>query len=196
MSFELLQEPQLSRSIQVLQSLSPRTKLSSQEKHQLNNRLKGFAGEKVFADFLHEQNKSKRLTLYNLRLATNDTEFEMDCLLMQDDMLYLFEIKNYGGDFLYEDGQWFVVHNKKEISDPLAQLQRSEILLKQTLHRLNLNIPVRGYLVFVHPNFQLYQAPLGKNIIYPAQLKRFLTKFCDSTIPLQQWHKNILNRLS
>src|SRR5699024_1757534 len=120
----------------------------------------------------------------------------MDCLVMQDDMLYLFEVKNYEGDFLYEDGQWFVVHNKKEISDPLAQLQRSEILLKQTLHRLNLNIPVRGYLVFVHPNFQLYQAPLGKNIIYPAQLKRFLTKFCDSTIPLQQWHKNILNRLS
>ncbi|HLR42996.1 MAG TPA: nuclease-related domain-containing protein [Pseudogracilibacillus sp.] len=196
MSFELLQEPQLSTSMQVLQCLSPRTKLSSQEKHQLSNRLKGFAGEKVFADFLHEQNGSNRLTLYNLRLATNDTEFEMDCLVMQDDMLYLFEVKNYEGDFLYEDGQWFVVHNKKEISDPLAQLQRSEMLLKQTLHRLNLNIPVRGYVVFVHSNFQLYHAPLGKNIIYPAQLQRFFTNFSANNPPLQPRHELLMNRLS
>lgn len=196
MSNELFQQPILYDSIQVLQCLLPRNVLSSHEKQQLDNRLKGFQGEELFAELLQRNSAENQLILHNLRLESNDTEFEMDCLVLQNEVIHLFEVKNYEGDFLYDDGKWFVVHNKKEISDPLAQLQRSEMLLKQILQRLNLNIPVQGYVVFVHPNFQLYQAPLGKNIIYPAQLERFLKKFSAHNAPLQHWHQNVMNRLS
>lgn len=195
MSIENLQEPVLSESMQVLQCLLPRQILSFQEKLQLDNRLKGYQGEQEFAKLLKDYNKENRLILYNLRLETNNTEFEIDCLLLQNELMHLFEIKYYEGDFLYDDGKWFILGNKREISDPLAQLQRSEILFKQLLQNLNINLAVRGYLVFLHPNFQLYQAPLGKNIIYPAQLKRFMKKFTRQTTPLQSWHQDIINRL-
>lgn len=196
MSNVILQQPLLAGSTRVLQGLFPRDVLSPQETQQLENRLKGFQGEVFFAELSQKDNEENWLILHNLRLEINDAEFEMDCLVLQNAKIHLFEVKNYEGDFLYDNGKWFVVHNKKEISDPLAQLHRSEMLLKQTLQGLNLNIPVLGYVVFVHPNFQLYQAPLGKSIIYPTQLKRFLLKFRENTTPIQDWHQNIMNRLS
>ncbi|MFV8826503.1 nuclease-related domain-containing protein [Alkalihalobacterium sp. APHAB7] len=66
------------------------------------------------------------------------------------------EVKNYAGDFLIENDNWFSLP-KKEIKNPLLQLKRSEDLLRRLFQDNGMNLTVEPHLVFVIPGFHLYQ---------------------------------------
>lgn len=60
------------------------------------------------------------------------------------------------------------------MSSPLIQLERSESLLRQLLLKKNLDIPISGSVVFINPEFTLYQAPMDKPFIFPSQFNRLI----------------------
>src|SRR5699024_11673776 len=60
------------------------------------------------------------------------------------------------------------------IRNPLHQLQRAEDLLRETLHDYAFYPHIQSIVVFVNPEFYLYQAPVQSNMIFPPQIKKFL----------------------
>lgn len=119
--------------------------------------------------------------------------FQIDSLVISDN-IYFFEVKNYDGDYYYESDRLYK-KPKSEIINPLNQLSRSESLLRQLLQSLGYTITIYASVVFINPEFTLYQTPLNKPFIFPTQVNRYLKKL--NTIPskLNKRHKILADKL-
>jgi hypothetical protein len=84
---------------------------------------------------------------------------------------------------------------KTEIKNPLHQLQRNESLFRRLLQDLGFNISIEPYLIFVNPEFQLYQTPLNLPIIFPTQLNRFMDKMKKRPSKLKDSHSKLAKQL-
>ena len=156
---------------------------------------KGFEGELQF-DRLMEQNLSrKKLIVNDLLLQHNQTYFQIDTLMFLQNSLYLFDIKNFEGDFYIEEDRWYSAEGKK-IKNPLHQLERCNVLLQGLLRDMGFkNIPIKPYLIFINPQFSLYQAPLNHPFVFPTQLRRLMFQMNNlASIPTEK-NMKLLNRL-
>lgn len=155
---------------------------------------KGYDGERKFDKWI-ETLSNEHLILNDLLLEYNGTVFQIDTLLFYSDKIYHFEVKNYEGDFFIEADKWYSLAGK-EIKNPLLQLKRTESLLRQLLVKKSYNHhPIESYLIFVNPEFQLYQAPPDLPIIYPSQLTRFMEKLKNKLPKLKDSYKKLAKEL-
>jgi hypothetical protein len=160
--------------IKILRSLNARMSLSEQEKRHYNNLVKGFEGEVMF-DLLTEKLSDGRLVLNDLLLEVNNTKFQIDTTIISQEKTHLFEVKNFEGDFDYNSEKFYTIYGK-EINNPLDQLKRCESLFLQLLQNHGYRIPIEGQVVFINPEFTLYQTPKNQPIIFPTQINRFMKK--------------------
>ncbi|MBA2176016.1 NERD domain-containing protein [Halobacillus locisalis] len=168
--------------------------LSPREKKDLTNWQKGYEGELHF-DELTRPFESTFLLLQDLLLKNHSTTFQVDTLLITPNKNYLFEIKNYEGDYVHDDDKFYHLP-QSEILNPLHQLQRANALLGQLLTRHGITTPFESYLIFIHPHFTLYQAPQHPSIIYPTQLSSFLRKISPASNPLKGHHRKLADTLT
>lgn len=179
--------------LQILRSLSTRMQLADKEKQHYYNLKKGYEGEKMF-DVLTEKLQCECLILNDLLLKKNNTIFQIDSSIVISDTIYIFEVKNYEGDYYYESDRIYK-KSKSEITNPLNQLGRTESLLRQLLKSLGFNILVSSFVVFINPEFTLYQSPLNKPFIFPTQLNRLLKQIETTSSTLNDKHRNLANKL-
>lgn len=168
--------PTPSLELQMLTSLHPRMDLSANEKRNYENLHKGYVGEIKFYEKIHNKLNEEYILLFGLLLESNQSEFQIDSMLIVEDSLFLFEVKNFTGDFYVEADNWYTVDSRQEIRSPFIQLQRTEFLFKQLLQKLNIHLKVKSYIVFINETFTLYQAPLHSPIIFLSQLDRFIKR--------------------
>ncbi|MEB1807802.1 MAG: NERD domain-containing protein [Bacillaceae bacterium] len=182
-----------SLELKLLRSLDVRTTLTKKEKNYLTNLEKGHIGEVAFDKWL--KNLSLEcIVLHDILFETNNTVFQIDTLLLTTDTLYIFEVKNYEGDFYIEKDLWYTI-TKSEISNPLLQLKRSQSLLNRLLIEHGIHISVVPYLIFINPNFHLYQAPLNSPMIFSTQLNRFINTMNNKSSKLSKNHFNLAEKL-
>ncbi|MEI3607363.1 nuclease-related domain-containing protein [Pseudogracilibacillus sp. SE30717A] len=189
------QKPLTPHELQLLTYLDSRMLLSSSDRANLRNLEKGYEGERLFFELLKEKIHGEYISLYDLLLESNQSEFQIDHLLVLDNKIILNEIKNFEGDFYVKENQWYVVPSKKEIRNPLQQLQRSELLLRNLLHQIGAPFQIEAYLIFVNPEFTLYQAPYTKSIVFPTQLNRYMQELNSRTTRLNSAHMNVAKEL-
>ncbi|WP_244671204.1 nuclease-related domain-containing protein [Bacillus sp. NTK034] len=116
------------------------------------------------------------IIINDLLLENGSTHFQIDTLLITGGTIFIFEVKNYEGDYYIENERWYSLLSRTEIKNPLLQLQRSETLLRGLLKEFGYHLPIKSHLIFINPGFQLYQAPINIPAVFPSQLKRFLEK--------------------
>lgn len=179
--------------LQLLESLLSRMDLAEKEKQYYLNLKKGFDGEQRF-DQLTDKYQSKFLILNDLLLQVNNTTFQIDSLLIAD-TIHIFEVKNYSGDFYYESDRIYKTPNL-EIVNPLNQLSRSESLLRLLLQKLGFSFPINGSVIFINPEFMLYQAPTDKPFIFPTQINRFCKQLFSNSLKPTKKQKDLANKLS
>ena len=117
----------------------------------------------------------------------NNSVLQIDTALLTQGIIYLFEVKNYEGDYYIDNDRWFSI-SKTEIKNPLHQLKRNKYLFRRLLQDLGVHFSIESYLVFINPHFNLFQAPLNQSIIFPTQLKRFLKKINSLSSKLTDKH--------
>jgi hypothetical protein len=154
---------------------------------------KGFTGEKIFEGWLSEL-LVDCIILHDLLFEVNNTIFQIDVLVIFEDQIYLFEVKNYEGDFHVDEDKWYTLPNT-EIKNPLYQLKRSESLVRRLLQTLESNLSIDNYLTFVNPEFYLYKTPLNLPILFPSQLNRFINQLNLQTSKLNDTHKKLADQL-
>ncbi|BDH60085.1 hypothetical protein MTP04_02150 [Lysinibacillus sp. PLM2] len=182
-----------SEELLILDSLSKRMNLSDQDKLYYLNLTKGYEGELIF-DSLTEDLAEEYLILNDLLLSFNKTTFQIDSLMIGLNKAYFYEVKNYEGDFYYESEKIYK-KPKTEITNPLNQLSRTETLLRQFIQSLGFSMAVEGYVIFINPEFTLYQAPLNKPFIFPTQIKRHLQQLRFNSSKLNDKHKRLAEKL-
>jgi hypothetical protein len=163
--------------------------LSADDKWHYLKLEKGYQGEVMF-DKLTALLDNDLLIINDLCLEFNNSSFQIDTLIIAQDTLYPFEVKNYDGDFVYEADN-FLKLPKKDILNPLDQLKRSKTLLQQLLRSYGFHFQLEGHVVFVNPEFALFQAPVNVPIILPNQLNRFIKKLNQTPSKLNSRHKKL-----
>lgn len=180
-------------ALKLLKFLSARTNLPDKELDQLYNLQRGLKGEHILDSFL-EKLPTNVLILNDLLLESNNTLFQIDSLVITQDIIYLFEVKNYEGDYFIQDEKWYT-KSKFEIKNPLAQLERSGFLFRKLLQELHFKTSINSQLIFINPQFFLYQAPMNKPIIFSSQLNQFMQKLSREAGKLNDKYINLANQL-
>lgn len=179
--------------LMLFRSLHLRMKLSEKDVNYYFYLEKGFEGELQFDKFC-EIFSNEYLILNDLLFEVNSTTFQIDSLLISQNAIFLFEVKNYDGDYYIEGDEWYSIF-QKEIKNPVRQLKRSESLFRRLLQDLGISYSIESYVVFVNPGFLLYQAPMNLPIIFPNQINRFLDKLNTKPRNLTNKHTKLAEKL-
>jgi hypothetical protein len=177
----------------ILRILNARMKLTEIEKKNYLNKEKGFEGEVKF-DLLTEKLSGERIILNDLLLKVNNSKFQIDTIVIFQETIDLCEVKNYERDYIYKNDRLYTL-SEKEVPNPLDQLKRCESLFRQLLQNLGFKIPIEGWLVFINPEFTLYNAPQNQSIIFPTQINRFMKKLNSKPSKLNGMHKKLAEKL-
>ncbi|SFM21071.1 nuclease-related domain-containing protein [Salibacterium qingdaonense] len=165
-----------------LRYLNRRMNLEPKDKLHYNHLEKGHEGEKKAGNWLKTIDRDA-IILHDLLLEMNNSIFQIDFLVITWRTIYMFEVKNYDGNFILEENRWYIL-NGKEIKNPLLQLERTESLLRQLFQSHNWAVPIESYLLFMNPHFMLYQSPPDLPIIFPAQHQSFMETLNQPRPPL------------
>lgn len=183
-----------SKELMMLRSLNTRMELAAEDQKYYLNLKKGYEGEVMF-DHKTAHLDGKFYILNDLLLKNDHTTFQIDSLFITQRLLIPFEVKNFDGDYYYENGDFHLYSTRKKIKNPLHQLDRGETQLRDLLQKQGFHIPVSGYLIFINPEFTLYQSPFNKKIIYPTQLIRLLNELSSLPSKLNGQHRQIADFL-
>lgn len=155
--------------------LKPRMSFTDEFLKQFLADEKGYQGECHFDDLIAQSPASTYLRVNDLFLHWHNSPFQIDSLLFAPRKIHLIDVKNYEGDVYIEGDRWFYFSGR-ELKNPIPQLQRCESLLRPLLQSLGINLPIESNIVFVNPEFTLFQADRHLPIILPTQVNAFLRK--------------------
>ncbi|MFF2450479.1 nuclease-related domain-containing protein [Neobacillus sp. NPDC058068] len=176
-----------------LRILNTRMDLATETKKYYLNKEKGYEGEVQF-DLLTEKLQSNGLILNDLQLEIDNSPFQLDTTIIFQETIFPIDVKNYQGDFIFKPDR-LETTSGKQYKNPLDQLKRSKFLLGQLLQKHGYNFAIEGYIVFINPEFTLYQAPLNESFIFPTQLNAFMKKLDAQPTNLTYRHKALADKL-
>jgi hypothetical protein len=186
-----------SKELKILRSLNVRMELPAEEKTHYLNLKKGYEGEVQFDRLTEEGGLAKKFLILNdLLLKCGKTTFQIDTTIITRKTIILCEIKNIEGNYYFEDKNFYSCSTKTIITNPLEQLNRIKILLLKKLKKSQFNIPIDGHVVFINPEFYLYQAPLNDPTVFYTQLNQFLRTLNENPANLNGGHYNLAKYLA
>ncbi|SFL78609.1 nuclease-related domain-containing protein [Salibacterium qingdaonense] len=170
-----------SPELQLFRSLNLRSSLPPKEKQYYHHLEKGFEGEMQFDDWASTLDPQP-VMIHDISFEISHTYCQLDSLWITPQGIYLFEVKQYEGDFYVKDDSWFTLYGK-EIKSPLLQLRKNESLLRQLMQQLQWDVPVHAFLIFMNPLFTLYHASPDMPILFPSQIERFRQNWKRDSLP-------------
>ncbi|OLS41343.1 nuclease-related domain-containing protein [Bacillus sp. MRMR6] len=173
--------------------LSSRMALSDTDFWRYQTLKKGYEGEKK-SDIWLQDLSDEWIVLHDLLLEYNQSKFQIDTLIFTYEKIHLLDVKNYEGDYTDNGENWSTETNLK-VQNPLHQLNRCEILLSKLLHSLGCHYPIESHLIFIHPEFHLYQTSINPKIIFPAQLNRFMKKLNSRPVKLSDKYLELAEQI-
>ncbi|EDL63846.1 nuclease-related domain-containing protein [Bacillus sp. SG-1] len=177
----IIKERDVPRELQILRALRPRMKFNENEESYYQYKEKGYEGEMKFDEWAEPL--KNMIFLNDANLNVNNNHFQTDSLGISSAILHIFEVKNFEGDYTIKEDKWYSPKGNV-IKNPLLQLEKTETLINQLVKNMGWRITVEPHLIFVNPEFHLYNVPSNLPIVYPAQLGRFREKMlqrCGST---------------
>lgn len=183
------------RELIVYELLDGRISLTTEQKIKMQNLKKGYEGEKLFSELLKEKTNQNFIPLFDVLLEDDGTVFQLDCLLIFQYEMIMLEIKNYYGEFLLKDDYLFSVTAEKRYRNPLHQLQRSNLLLRELFSKHKINLPLTSQIIFVNQEFTLFHAEQHSDLILPTQLNAYLSKLNDKSGSIGNHQYQISNTL-
>ncbi|MFB1051029.1 nuclease-related domain-containing protein [Paraliobacillus sp. JSM ZJ581] len=166
------------KELRILELLSNRKTLNSRDYMKYQNLLLGYEGELRFDSYMKKYGE-KLIILNDLLLRHNEQYFQIDSCVITNETIYLFEIKNYQGQYYFDKDTLYKVSNK-EIENPILQRTRATSLFRMFLQSKGIHLPLKSYIVFIHPQCTIYQTPLNQQIIFHSNLYSFLTKLNEN----------------
>ena len=171
----IAKEREKSTQLEKWVALSKREKLFNPQENYISNLLKGYEGECAFDELVKEL-RCDCLVLNDLALRTNGQTFQIDTLMISKKGVTIFEVKNYEGDFIYQNEKILTLSSRKEIANPSHQINRTTMLFRQLMEEQRVTFPLSAHVVFVNSQFTLFQAPADQNLILPSMIPRLFQR--------------------
>ncbi|HJA89948.1 MAG TPA: NERD domain-containing protein [Candidatus Jeotgalibaca merdavium] len=169
-----------STALKVMKALSKRTSLSVLDKQYFFRQERGHQGEEKLDRYT--QAISERYPVLNdLNLSVYTNDFQIDTLIIKGQTLHLYEVKHLTHDYIYENGKLRKLSNFR-VANPTGQSDRAESNLSNFVRWQGYDYRIEEHIVFTHPAFFMYQAPVDSNYIFLPQLERHL----EQTYPYEE----------
>ncbi|GAA0358529.1 hypothetical protein GCM10008932_09050 [Alkalibacterium iburiense] len=162
----------LSESVDVfsfLSYLNDRMKLDNENRQKLVRLRKGDEGEKAFLKMFESLYEGEGILFYNFRASYQDSPIQIDFLFISAQSIYMYEVKNYQGSYV-QSGDKFRSLSGSQFLNPSVQLTRTHNHFSHMLKELSCTTPIQPFVVFVNPEFTLYEAPVEDPFLFPGQL--------------------------
>ena len=190
----LRKKRQIPKELRILRFLNARMVLLDQDRRNYFNAEKGFEGETKF-DLLTEKLVSNCIVINGLLLKADNTFYQIDTVIIFQKLIYLIDVKNFESDYQFEGKHLKHIKTEKIIKDPYIQLQRCETLFRQLLQQLGFSFNVEPFLVYINPEFTMYQAPHNPSIIFPTQVDQFIKTLNKMPSKLNSGHEKLADLL-
>jgi len=177
----------------ILEYLNRRTDLKYEYKISLKNQMKGFEGEKEFDSFL-KSIEENGIILNDLVLNHRGNTFQLDSLLILNEMIYIYEIKNYSGNY-YQKEDSILSESGYEILNPKGQINRSKVYLKNILKNWGISSAINAQVIFIHPEFHMYHSTPNDPFIFRPQLKGFFEQVFNQPLKPDNKQHFLANKL-
>ena len=177
----------------IMRSLHNRSRLTLADRYYHEALEKGYIGEQQF-DALVESLTCDHIYLKDLRLKYYRKTFQIDSLLLVGNKAYIYEVKNYEGEYEIKGDRLLLSSTKVEVPDPMVQLQRSMSLFRQLLHHFQLPIDVEGYVIFINEKMALHNMPKSQYLLKSMTVKQ-LEAINKTTEKVSQKNKRLAKHL-
>lgn len=132
--------------------------------------------------------------MYGILLDNNGTLYQIDCLLIFRNKVIMIEVKNYKGEFEFREEQLYCITTNKYYQNPLHQLQRSNINLRNSLSKLKPAMSLESYIAFVNQDFTLF-AERNPMIILPSQINSFIKTLNQIPGKISERHQEFAGKI-
>lgn len=177
-----------SEKLIMLEYLKNRIKFSQENWNEYQNQVKGYQNGECFFDTLTVTLSNDCLVLNDLPLAIGSTDFQIDALIITAQEILLYEVKNYGGEYTYNDGFLVSIPSGKSFHSPTERINRHTSLLQSLLEKHQMNLPIKPFVAFVHPEFMLYDVENMQKFLVRATLPKHFRKLNAQSEPLSEKH--------
>ncbi|THE10833.1 NERD domain-containing protein [Bacillus timonensis] len=177
-----------------MRSLYTRMELTQEEKLHYFNLEKGYEGEVAF-DRKAECLQEERYLINDLLLKLNNSYFQIDTTLISQEVIRLLDVKNFEGDFCLEKDRFYAVKTGREYKNPIEQLNKCTSQFRQLLRDLKLNFLVEASVIFINPEFTLYNAQIDQPVILPNQVNHFFRNLNSTSSKLNAGHEKLAKQL-
>ena len=178
------------KNLQLMEILHPRMRFTNIQEKQFLDLKSGFEGE-CAADAMMDPYLDNCIVINDLCLQANRF-CQIDKLIIAPSQIYLLEIKNYGGTFIYKDKQFFN-HKMEERDNPFLQLKRTEQQLRMFM--AGFNFPIHSRIVTMNPTFHMHGSTLETPLIQFGQLEKFVTFVAGDRKRLTSEHSELARYL-
>jgi len=171
---------QKSHDLQYLETLYGRNGLTKLEENEYWKLLKGYQGEVQFDKFCRYFNEDLT-TMDDVTLQLGNSVTQIDKLITGKDILWLADIKNYQGNYRYENHCW--TRNESILPNNICeQLSRACRIAQQILYQEGIKLTVQGVLIFINPNAQIKIVdPLNELVLDSNQIAQWLLSLKNSS---------------
>lgn len=168
-----------------LEILNRRTLLSVEDSKDLNKYRMGHAGELQFdamiaalsTPVVHMKDyrfQSESASVTGKKVGNGPAEVQIDNIIISEDQLYTFEIKNYQYDIEYYTDRPWRFAGGKEIVNPMNQIDSHRNVLSSMMKEYDMRMSLTCNLVFIHPEQTIYNLPNHPNIYTRTNLNKRL----------------------
>lgn len=165
-----------------LEVLETRSELSGKEKRDLKRYRSGYEGERDYDAVLEEVGHNRLYVFRDVWLGIRESKVQLDTLIVADDRLIVNEIKNYSGNYSYEDGVW-KVRGHQISEDPVSQVSIAVNKLLKLRYDTGVHFEVQKEIVFVNP-YMIFDHTDYKNpelFVMRNRLKQYFRSLHNNT---------------
>ena len=177
----------------ILESLYYREGLSFEDKKRYENHVKGFDGEQQFDQFMNHS-KLQGSVVNDLLLSSEETHYQFDSIVILSNQVNIYEVKNYTGEYSYENGGLFS-KSGFNLQDPVGQVKRKKSYLHNKLLAKGYSNKINIYVVFINPDFYIYNLPPTDSILFVGQLNRHFQELSRLSQPLRSQDQKLAQAL-
>lgn len=190
----IIKQRQKTNLLIALELLDKRLTLPYKEKQYLTTLSKGFEGEVAFDFLLNKSIACDAIRLNDLSLVIGHTSIQVDSLLITSDAIFLYEIKNYEGNYSYQAGQ-FQMESGQDIVSPVGQLNRTSTVFGKLVNEWDETLRIVPNVVFINSRFFLYEAKKDHPFIFLPQLNAHFSEINRRSTFLSARHHHLAEKI-
>lgn len=133
----------------------------------------GIKGEQIVTDLIEDILSDNDILLTNVEVETDEMETELDNVIINENGVFIIEVKNYSGRLYGKENDSCWTRNKisragteyiNSTRNPIRQVKRQIYLLSKYLKANGIYVQIKGYVYFVNHN-----SPIKSNYVLNSQ---------------------------